>query len=250
MINYIPCNKNGCVNGWVINDTNGTSVRCKCRKEYDAMKLLSNTGIPDDYLDKSFENFNPKNETEKNHIVEFRKYVEEFKDKRLADGRGLYIFGKTKRIGKTHCAVAIAREVLAQNYDESLPTTWVYYINVSELFDMLWSKISIEKGENPNGNPELRRILGVLEKIKECKLLILDDLGVTRRTDFVTNTLYTIIEYRTTNNRPIIATSNCELPEIILAYGEDGDRIAKRLKEKVRAKQFYGVEKDSIGGKQ
>lgn len=249
MINYIPCNKNGCLNGWIINDTDGTSVRCKCRNEYDAVKLLLDAGIPQDYLNKSLDNFTPKNEVEASHIVDFKKYVEDFRNKGLGQGRGYYLFGETKRIGKTHCAIAMAHAILSDNYDASLPITWVYYINVSELFEMLWSKVSIEKGDNPNANPKLKEINTVISKVKECKLLILDDLGVTRRSDFVTNTLYTMVEYRVTNNLPIIATSNCSLGDIVKNYGEDGDRIAMRLKEKVQARRFYGVEKDSDGRK-
>ena len=239
MKDFVACGKNGCVNGWLIDDINGMSKHCECRKGYDTEAMLLDAGIPADYIGKTLDGFNPKNEWESGHVADFKNYVDSFSE-RLIDGKGFFLFGKTKRIGKTHCAVAMARDILLKNYNIKAPVQWVYYVNVSELFEMLWTKISIEKGNNPSGNPELARMNGVIDKIKTCKLLILDDIGVTRKTDFVTNTLYTMVEYRTANNLPIIATSNCTLAQINLAYGEDGERIAKRLKEKVRAKEFYG----------
>lgn len=242
MSDYIPCGKNGCRNGWVINEVTNLSTRCQCKKDYDASMFLFNHGIPRDYIDKTLDNFIPRHEMERAHVAGFKEYVSEFATKSLFNGRGLYIFSRIKRTGKTHCAVGIARAILEKNYDKNNPVNWVYFVNVSELFEMLWDKVSMEKGGSLDGNIELRRIREVLAKIKNCKLLILDDLGVTRKTDFVTNTLYTIIEYRMANNKPIVATSNCTLGEIHKAYGEDGERIAKRLNEKVKVKEFYGAQ--------
>ena len=68
----------------------------------------------------------------------------------------------------------------------------------------------------------------VLDKYSSCELLILDDLGSEKTSDFTIQSLYLIIDRRYRNLKPTIITTNLTLPEI----GEKIDaRIASRLSE-------------------
>lgn len=55
---------------------------------------------------------------------------------------------------------------------------------------------------------------GPLEKAKDAPLLVLDDLGTAKPTEFVGERLYVLINYRLENILPIIATTNYSLEEL------------------------------------
>lgn len=59
---------------------------------------------------------------------------------------------------------------------------------------------------------------------QNCSLLILDDLGTERQTEFATEQLDLIVDYRYINRKPLIVTSNLALDEL-------PPRIADRLGE-------------------
>jgi DNA replication protein DnaC len=68
----------------------------------------------------------------------------------------------------------------------------------------------------------------VVEKYSRCGVLVLDDLGAEKVTDFSITTLYLIIDRRNRDLRPTIVTTNLSLQEI----GEKIDgRISSRLSE-------------------
>lgn len=67
----------------------------------------------------------------------------------------------------------------------------------------------------------------IFSKYGEATLLVLDDLGVEKSTDWVYQVLYTIINYRYEHLLPTIITSNLSLDE--LANKLDDDRIPSRI---------------------
>ena len=64
-------------------------------------------------------------------------------------------------------------------------------------------------------------------KYQECSLLIIDDLGVERSTDWSLETLFKIIDYRYNEELPILITTNCT-PEELKEHV--GDRIYDRIR--------------------
>jgi DNA replication protein DnaC len=64
-------------------------------------------------------------------------------------------------------------------------------------------------------------------------LLLLDDLGVERPTEFSLKNLAQIIDYRYRNCLPLVVTSNFTLEELIQRSQNDlyGERIVWRLSE-------------------
>lgn len=74
-----------------------------------------------------------------------------------------------------------------------------------------------------NKDPEFDE---VLRMIKTCRLLIIDDIGAERVTDWVRERMVSIINTRVSNNLTTIYTSNLSPEEL---RGELGDRIASRV---------------------
>jgi DNA replication protein DnaC len=120
----------------------------------------------------------------------------------------LTICGSTG-LGKTHLAIAIGREFCKEE-------EYVMYYQVEELMDTLRHSYDKDNGENFS------------EKIDELEtqdLLILDDFGTQKNTDWVLSKLDTIIDSLYINEKNLIVTSNLSLK----AMGEISPRIASRL---------------------
>lgn len=69
---------------------------------------------------------------------------------------------------------------------------------------------------------------GIMYHVKETDVLLLDDLGAEKSTEWTQAILFEIIDYRYNNNRPIIITTNC-LPEELKE--KIGERSVDRLRE-------------------
>lgn len=67
----------------------------------------------------------------------------------------------------------------------------------------------------------------IIDKYNECGLLVLDDFGTSKPTDFVLQTLYLIINYRYDYLKKTIFTSNLSLTETAEMLGDD--RITSRI---------------------
>jgi len=109
--------------------------------------------------------------------------------------------------GKTHLAAAIANFVI----DLGIPTL---FLTVPDLLD--WLRASFGGGEE---SFEER-----LMEIRNCRLLILDDLGTQNATPWAEEKLYQIINHRYVHRLPTVVTTNLALDEI-------AGRISSRLQD-------------------
>ncbi|MBE6788199.1 MAG: AAA family ATPase [Ruminococcaceae bacterium] len=132
-----------------------------------------------------------------------KQYAEEFS----LSSPNLLIFGGTG-IGKTHISLAIAKKVQQIGFD-------VVYMSAPDLFTSLENERF--KDQTPQEN---------MQKILNCNLLVIDDLGAEFTTSFTTSALYNIINSRILSGYPTIITANLSPSEISERYS---DRIASRL---------------------
>lgn len=138
------------------------------------------------------------------------------------DGNHLHLLDSFIVVHNTHLAVSLWRELVLESRSRE-----VFFITVPELlleiratFGQKKSFDSWEKSD-PNQTEEQ-----VIDKYSKVELLILDDLGSEKTSDFTIQSLYLIIDRRNRELRPTIITTNLSLQEI-----EDnlGARIASRL---------------------
>jgi DNA replication protein DnaC len=125
------------------------------------------------------------------------------------EGRGLYFCGGTGT-GKTHLAVAVMNEVIARKRVPSL------FVTVPELLDNL-------RGTYNNPGRDLDEWM---DAVKNAELLVLDDLGSERPTEWVQERLFVIVNHRYREALPTIFTSNIG-PEKLPA--QLGERTASRI---------------------
>jgi len=125
--------------------------------------------------------------------------------------RGLFVSGGVG-LGKTFLLSAICNSLS----DAHIPTLYVVF---SDLI------AAIRDSFNPDSSQSESRIMAAA---KEARVLILDDLGAEHVTDFVTNRLFDIINFRCNHSLPLVVSSNLGAPQIAELYGP---RIASRLME-------------------
>jgi|TARA_R100000501_G_C2601760_1_gene98639 DNA replication protein DnaC len=117
--------------------------------------------------------------------------------------------------GKTHLALGIGWQWLGQGLGT------VKYWQVSELLDAMRAEYD-KKPEDDYGNP----LKGQLEYCKDCSLLILDDLGTEKTTEWVADKLDALINHRWLEEKPTVFTTNLEPKQLL-------PRIRSRIKEGV-----------------
>ena len=134
----------------------------------------------------------------------------------LDEGRGLYIWGKSTGNGKTSWACKIMSYFFRKiAFNTGLENEGLYIFLPTFLEDL--------RDNYDNKDPEFDEILRM---IKTCRLLIIDDIGAERVTDWVRERMVSIINTRVSNNLTTIYTSNLSPEEL---RGELGDRIASRV---------------------
>jgi len=126
------------------------------------------------------------------------KEFDEWKDESL-------MFWGVPGNGKSHLAAAIANELDKQG-------KIVVFISMSELLKKIKSTFNRESKETEEQ---------ILRAVLKCDLLILDDIGAEKITDWVEETIFYIVDGRYKRRMPILATSNLEPKEL-------ADQIGKR----------------------
>lgn len=126
--------------------------------------------------------------------------------------KGLYIHGPVGT-GKTHIAYSIKK-----HWDE-VSRYGALFWNTTELLTEIredFDRPNIEKSR-------------VEERLMDFKgLLIFDDIGSEKPTEWVLEKFYLVVNKRYNDMRPIIFTSNLSIPQLAERLG---DRIASRLVE-------------------
>lgn len=144
----------------------------------------------------------------------------------IRKGKGLYLYGDCG-IGKTHIACAIAKRML------ELPIRVKFY-NVNKFLDEM-------KKEFDNGIDHESRDVGIFEEAMRLNgLLILDDLGTEKATDWTRERFCTLINHRYEEMLPTIFTSNCDL-EIL--HSRMGDRVVSRIVGMTEVINLTGTDK-------
>ena len=200
-----PCPECG-GRGWKIKPDGGagTAVRCDCAKRTRNLAYLAQSGIPERYRDCRLNNFKTRSSrpgnTKDQLVAALRQsehYVDQFLD--LDSGKftdtGLIYIGPPGT-GKTHLAAAVLHELIRR-----------YGVRGRFIdFTTLLRQIQATFDPDTKGSAH-----SVLKPIFEAEILVLDELGAQKPTEWVQQTLYDIINTRYTGRRPTIFTTNYRL---------------------------------------
>lgn len=165
-------------------------MRCQCLDEWRKESVLTEAAIPERYQHctvESFEIWNQRDPT----LVKARSRTQEFIDTFPAAERGVLFMGRVGT-GKTHLAVAALRAIILDRGVRGL------YVNATDLIQQLQMTID-------GGGPSREQIL---RPVIEVELLVLDELGACRPTEWVLDQLYFVINSRYMRRRLTLVTTN------------------------------------------
>ena len=199
--------------------------RCRCRTQNGQAKLLEAARIPRRYSECSLQNYYPV----KGNGTQLRAFNYAFRLVREypAVDRGLVFMG-TCGVGKTHLSVAILRGLI----EKGIPSLFYEFGSLLK---------EIQNSYNPvSQTSELK----VLAPVFEAEVLVLDELGASKPTDWVRDTMMQIINTRYNDRKLTIFTTNyldghrTERDETL----EDriGVRLRSRLFEMCKTVQIEG----------
>ncbi len=197
--------------GW--EPVEGCVRRCSCVESAHVDRLLAEARIPKRYQHCGLDSYNATNDSQRTA----KALVQRFLDKYPRIDCGLLFLG-TCGVGKTHLAVALLKQVIAKFGDGGL-----FYDFRDLLRDIQASWNSVSQASE----------LEVLRPVLEAKVLVLDELGANKPTDWVRDTIAHIINYRYNDQRLTIFTSN--FLDNPAKTGEESltDRIGARLRSRL-----------------
>ncbi len=199
--------------GWESIEATGTVRRCSCTERARIERVLSQARIPKRYEHCDLDSYLPNDESQKKAKADVSRFLEKYP---LIDV-GLLILG-TCGVGKTHLAVALLKQVITEKGDSGL-----FYDFRDLLRDVQASWNSVSQSSE----------LDVLRPVLEASVLVLDELGANKPTEWVRDTVAHIINCRYNDKRITIFTSNyLDHPT---RPGEETltDRIGTRLRSRL-----------------
>jgi len=194
---------------------------CKCDKEAFEMEenaqeeekknkrinyILMRSGMLGQFKDAIFENWKETEANTKNKKI-CERYVERFREVMIPKNQGLLFYGDTGR-GKTWAAACIGNAIAQQGISVKMT-----------------SAISIVQGE---------------EEVLKADLLIIDDFGAERSTEFAIEKLCKAIDDRYNSKQPFIITTNNGLKQMKNETDIRYRRMYERVFECCYPVQFVG----------
>ena len=177
-------------------------------------ELFGNSGMSKRAMNCLFKNYH-QNEHNEQAYKTCGIYAKEFETISGSGRNGLFITGVCG-VGKSHLAFAIANYLIKRGHSVIAMT----------MIDLLLKLKSSFNG----GKQTEEEILKIYD---DCDLLIIDDLGKEKPTEWALQMIYSIIDRRYNDLKPIIITTNFNAEELLKKLGNTsiGEAIVDRLFE-------------------
>lgn len=171
----------------------------------DAGRRMREASLMDDkFFKATFDSFE-SNEYNKKNLELCRRYVAKF-GKMYEKNQGLLFWGNVGT-GKSYAAACIANRLM----DHGVRVIMTSFVKLLEN-----TRVPLREAET-------------MMRLSSAKLVIFDDLGAERSTDYALEKTYNIIDSRYRSNKPMILTTNLTLDEMFaekdLRYRRIYDRI-------------------------
>lgn len=217
-IDGVPCF------GFYVCSSYPKSCSYKCGKFKKLKYLFRASEIPEKYLYPIPYTESPQVKESTNMVTQVLLDIKENIVEYVNEGENFVFFSAQTGTGKTSWACTIAKHFIFRRMMKNMLEPEAVYINVSEYFATLKSAFGL-KDENLN-----IQILQLNNLIKDVPLLVIDDLGAEKGTEYTRDTLYQIINYRYSNKLSTIYTTNLPL-DSKEAEEHLGKRIISRMME-------------------
>jgi len=203
---------------------------CECQAAQRAAKLLHRAAIPARYEHCSLDSYDPSFRGADRSLAAAALIARQFVDGYpvTTEGRGLLITGSIG-VGKTHLAVGILHSLILEKGVRGL------FCDYRELLK------EIQHSYNPQvATTEME----ILQPVFEAEVLVLDELGAAKPTDWVWDTVALVLNTRYNDKRTTIITTNyADLPPGATNGSNGagranrdetlGDRIGERMRSRL-----------------
>jgi DNA replication protein DnaC len=193
--------------GWILGPED-VARPCECRDQ--RLKRGRSRGvastIPPKFRGVSFERPPVSGQIDKTAVALVRDYVVEL-ERNLRSGRGLWLMGNTGT-GKTTLAMLVSKHALAAGHSVAIYA-------MPKLLARIRSTYQSEDGDS---------YLQFFERLSQVDLLHLDDFGAEKKSDWVLEQLYSILNERYEQERSIVVTTNLDREEWTWDSSKRGSR--------------------------
>jgi DNA replication protein DnaC len=211
--------------GWEPAEIEGKVRRCRCLASVRTERLLVEARIPKRYEHCDLGSYLPNHESQK----KAKAYVQRFLDKYPQIDVGLMFLG-TCGVGKTHLAVSLLKQVILEKGDSG------QFYDLRDLLREIqgsWNSVS-QASE-----------LDVLKPVLDAHVLVLDELGANKPTEWVRDTIAHIINCRYNDKKLTIFTTN-----YLDTPGKAGEEsLSDRVGVRLRSRLFEMCTEIEISGK-
>jgi len=200
--------------------------RCQCHEPRRPAALLEAAQIPSRYDKASFENFtlpgqreNPlANENLSRVMLDAKVYSEHHP---FTEKLGLLFMGPPG-VGKTHLAVAVLKRLVHRGFD-------CIFLDYQALLER------IRRGYDPACGASARE---AYQTALDTEVVLLDDLGAHRVTDWVSDTVFAIINHRYNTKKATLVTTNLPDRDAAPSANLTRDTLADRIGSSARSRLF------------
>jgi DNA replication protein DnaC len=191
--------------------------KCQCQAEGTYMKKAERANIPPRFRGSTLEwSFQP--DPQNPSQAKARKTAEKFIADYPAVGKGLLYQGVTG-VGKTSILCSIGFELIKKSVE-------VYYIDWNDLVREMRS------GEG-HASRDFSAIHQLITKLSEVDLLLFDELGASKVSQWVFDNIYYLFNKRYNNQKVTVCASNfTDEP------GDGKETLTQRISERVRSRLF------------
>jgi DNA replication protein DnaC len=197
--------------GWIETEP-GTAKPCACRgiKAKRAASRKLGTGIPKRFRGVGFDR-QPIADMDKGLLTPVRAFIRNI-DNNLEEGRGFWFFGDVGT-GKTSLAMLVSKSALEAGRSVAIYSMPRLLADIKETYE--------DRSE--------RSYMQLFERLCSVDLLHIDDLGAEKRTEWVLEQLYAIVNERWQEQKSMVVTTNLLDPEELRA--QIGARTVSRVTE-------------------
>lgn len=196
-------------------------TRCACRQQERAQRLLAQARIPRRYEHCELSNFEVLKGNGEASLSAALLAAQRFVDEYPVERAGLLLIGPVG-VGKTHLAVGMIKELLVRKGIACL------FYDYRELLKQIQNSYNASVATTE---------MEVLRPVFETEVLVLDELGAVKPSEWVWDTVSHILNTRYNDERTTIITTNFEdLP----ASKSEGD-------ESERSRAFRASRRETLG---